>query len=40
MLDHVENHKSALGHIISWDSDGTSFSIFNSQAFVEELMPL
>lgn len=39
MLDHVERHHSELGYIVSWEDDGESFTVHDSEAFVERIMP-
>ena len=40
MLDYVDDHKNGLGHIVKWDEQGKSFAVFDSSAFVSEVMPL
>ena len=39
MLDYAENHKNEYGRIVSWDKDGKSFTVFDSAAFVRDIMP-
>lgn len=37
MLEFAEEH--SMSHIVSWDEDGKSFTVRNTAAFVQEILP-